>query len=115
MMTYKGYTGLVEFDADANILFGKVIDIKDVVTFQGTTVEEIRQAFQDSIDDYLEFCEQTREKPDKPFSGKLPYRTTPEHHRLVVLAAKKSGKSINAWMDETLIEAAEKTVHACSH
>jgi len=111
MMTYKGYAGSIEIDSDTNILFGEVLAIKDVVTFQGTTAQEIQQAFRDSVDDYLAFCKETGETPDKPFSGKLPYRTSPEHHRLVVLAAKKSGKSINAWMDETLAEAAKKAIH----
>ena len=75
-------------------------------------VEEIRQAFQDSVDDYLAFCHDLRQEPDKPFSGKLPYRTTPERHRLIAIAAKKTGKSINAWMDEALGEAADRTLQA---
>ena len=107
MMTYKGYTGQIEVDEKAGILHGRVIDITDVITFEGTTVDEIRQAFRDSVDDYLEFCQELGKEPDKPFSGKLPFRTTPERHRKIFLAAKLAGKSINAWMDDTLAEAAE--------
>jgi predicted HicB family RNase H-like nuclease len=110
MMTYKGYTGQVEFDDEAGILFGRVIDITDVITFKGTTVDEIRQAFQDSVDDYLEFCQELGKEPDRPFSGRLPFRTTPERHRKIFLAAKLAGKSINAWMDDTLAEAAERAL-----
>ena len=106
MLTYKGYRGQLEVDTEAGILFGRVLDIRDVVTFQGRTVEETTQAFKDSIDDYLEFCQEIGEKPNKPFSGKLPFRTTPERHRQLYIAAKKAGKSINAWMDEVLSEAA---------
>ena len=112
MFTYKGYTGQVEVDAEADILFGTVIDINDVVTFQGKTVEEARQEFQNSVDFYLEFCEKLGEEPERPFSGKLPYRTSPETHRKIFIAAKKAGKSINAWMDEVLSEMAEKAIEA---
>lgn len=112
MFTYKGYTGQVEVDAEADILFGTVIDINDVVTFQGKTVEETRQEFQNSVDFYLEFCEKLGEEPERPFSGKLPYRTSPETHRKIFIAAKKAGKSINAWMDEVLSEMADKAIEA---
>lgn len=111
MLTYKGYRGQVEVDTDAGILFGRVLDIRDVITFKGKTVEEAVQAFQESIDDYLEFCQERGEEPNKPFSGKLPFRTTPERHRLVYIAAQKAGKSINAWMDEVLSRAAEEALH----
>lgn len=110
MFTYKGYTGHLEIDADAGILFGRVLDIKDVITFQGETIEEARQAFQDSVDDYLEFCIELGESPDKPFSGKLPFRTTPKIHRQITIAATTQGKSINSWMEEVLAQAAIATI-----
>ena len=109
MLTYKGYTASIEVDVEAGILFGRVLDINDVITFKAKTVEEARQEFETSIDGYLAFCEELGEEPDKPFSGKLPFRTTPEHHRKIFIAAKKAGKSINAWMDEILINAADKS------
>ena len=56
MMEYKGYIGKVEFDDDAGIFHGEVINVRDVITFQGESVQEIRQAFQDSVEDYLAFC-----------------------------------------------------------
>ncbi|WP_375470053.1 type II toxin-antitoxin system HicB family antitoxin [uncultured Nostoc sp.] len=110
-MTYKGYTASVEVDVEAGILFGQVLDINDVITFKAKTVDEARQEFQNSVDDYLAFCKELGEEPDKPFSGKLPFRTTPEHHRKIFIAAKKAGKSINAWMDEILTVAADKVIN----
>ncbi|MDZ7961925.1 MAG: type II toxin-antitoxin system HicB family antitoxin [Aulosira sp. DedQUE10] len=110
-MTYKGYTASLEVDVEAGILFGQVLDINDVITFKAKTVEEARQEFQNSVDDYLAFCEELGEEPDKPFSGKLPFRTTPEHHRKIFIAAKKAGKSINAWMDEILTVAADTIIN----
>jgi predicted HicB family RNase H-like nuclease len=110
VLTYKGYTGQFEVDAEAELIFGRVIDIRDVITFKGATVAETVQAFKDSVDDYLEFCQERGEEPDKPFSGKLPFRTTSERHRQVYTAAKKAGKSINAWMDEVLGKAAAEVL-----
>ncbi|GAB4190840.1 MAG: type II toxin-antitoxin system HicB family antitoxin [Coleofasciculaceae cyanobacterium] len=112
MMTYKGYTASVEVDTEAGILFGRVLDIKDVVTFKAKTVDEVAREFHKSVDDYLAFCEELGEEPDKPFSGKLPFRTTPEHHRKIFLAAQKAGKSINSWMEEILTVAADKAINA---
>ncbi len=110
MMTYKGYSGQVEFDDEADILHGRVIGIKDVITFEGRTVDDIRVAFHDSVEDYLEFCQELGQEPDKPFSGKLPFRTSPERHRRIYLAAKKAGESINSWMDDVLSEAADEAL-----
>lgn len=112
MFTYKGYTGHVEIDADEGILCGRVLDIDDVVTFKAKTVEEARQEFQNSVDDYLEFCQELGKLPDKPFSGRLPFRTTPERHRKIFIAATKADKSINAWMDEVLAKEVEHALHA---
>ena len=63
MLKYKGYTGHVEFDDEAGLFHGEVIDTRDVITFQGTTVEEIQVAFRDSVDDYTDFCSARGEKP----------------------------------------------------
>ncbi len=111
MMTYKGYTASIEVDIEAGILFGRVLDIKDVVTFKAKTIDEARQEFENSVDDYLAFCEELGEEPDKPFSGKLPFRTTPEKHRKIFIAAKKAGTSINAWMDQVLTVAADQAIN----
>ncbi|ACK67651.1 HicB family protein [Rippkaea orientalis PCC 8801] len=77
MLTYKGYTGNIEIDLDTGILFGRVLDIKDVITFQGQTVEEARQEFYNSIDDYLEFCEELGETPEQPLADQLTFQKTP--------------------------------------
>ncbi|MBW4553288.1 MAG: type II toxin-antitoxin system HicB family antitoxin [Aphanocapsa sp. GSE-SYN-MK-11-07L] len=112
MLTYKGYIGCLEIDETAGIIFGRILGIQDVVTFKGETVAEAKQAFQDSVDDYLAFCQELEQSPDKPFSGKLPFRTTPEHHRKVYIAATKAGKSINAWMDQVLAHAADEVINS---
>jgi predicted HicB family RNase H-like nuclease len=102
MMEYKGYVGKVEFDDEAGIFHGEVLDTRDVITFQGKTVTELKTAFHESIDDYLAFCKQRGEEPNKPFSGQFITRIPPELHRQVNLAASISGKSLNAWVVEQL-------------
>ena len=101
-MTYKGYGAKVEFDDDAMIFHGEVIGIRDVVTFQGKTVNELKKAFHDSVDDYLDMCQSRGEEPEKPFSGKFVVRVSPDVHRKIYMAAKKAGQSINAWLNMTL-------------
>jgi predicted HicB family RNase H-like nuclease len=102
MLRYKGYTGYVEFDDEAGIFHGEVLDLRDVITFQGKSVEEIEQAFRDSVNDYLEFCEERREEPDKPFSGRLMLRLPPHLHRKAYVSARSEGKSLNQWIAEKL-------------
>ena len=76
--------------------------MRDVVTFQGDTVEGLKKEFQLSIDDYLEFCGERGEEPDKPFSGKLTLRLDPELHRSIYIRSKKDNKSLNNWIIDAL-------------
>lgn len=102
MLTYKGYHGNVEFDEKAGLFHGEVVDLRDVITFQGKSVDELQQAFRDSIDDYLDFCRERGEDPDKPFTGRLMLRLPTEIHRRVYVRAKKEGKSLNEYISEKL-------------
>jgi predicted HicB family RNase H-like nuclease len=102
MMEYKGYLGKVEFDDEQEIFSGEIIGLRDVVTFQGKSVEELHQAFKDSVDDYLEFCKERGEKPEKPFSGRFITRIEPDLHRRIDMLARASKKSLNAWIADQL-------------
>lgn len=102
MLTYKGYNGKVEFDEKAGLFHGEVVDLRDVITFQGKSVDELEKAFRDSVDDYLEYCKQRNEEPDKPFSGRLMLRLPSDVHRKVYVRAKKEGKSLNEYITEKL-------------
>jgi predicted HicB family RNase H-like nuclease len=105
MLNYKSYTGHVEFDGEAGLFHGEVLDTKDVITFQGRSVDEIEAAFRDSVDDYLAFCADRGEKPDKPFSGRLMLRLPKELHRDVFVRARRGGKSLNQFVVEVLRKA----------
>ena len=101
-MKYKGYEALVSLDDEQGIFHGKVINIRDVITFQGQSVSELKQAFIESVEDYLEFCAQRGEEPEKPFSGRFVVRIDPELHKQIYIKAKQEGKSLNTWVSEKL-------------
>jgi predicted HicB family RNase H-like nuclease len=101
-MEYNGYVAKVEFDDEADIFFGEVINLRDVITFQGESVAELKHAFQDSVEDYLAFCAERGETPEKPYSGKFSVRMDPELHRKITIKARHANKSVNSWISETL-------------
>ncbi len=102
MMEYKDYLSRVTFDDEANIFHGEVINIRDVITFQGKSVDELRKAFEDSVEDYLAFCAERGEEPSQPFSGRFAIHLSPEQQRKVLLAAEKSGEDVNKWVAEII-------------
>jgi predicted HicB family RNase H-like nuclease len=102
MMEYKGYLAKVEFDDEADSFYGEVINLRDVITFQGETVAELKQAFQESVEDYLAYCAERGEEPEKPYSGKFSVRIDPELHRKITVKARMADKSLNSWISDTL-------------
>ena len=102
MMEYKGYTGVVNFDSDDETFYGKVINLRDVITFEADTVEGLKKEFQASVDDYLDFCKTRGENPEKPFSGKFIVRIPPELHKKIYIKSKESDKSINNYVQDIL-------------
>jgi predicted HicB family RNase H-like nuclease len=95
-MRYKGYTGVVELDEEQGTLHGRVIGLRDLITFQGDTVPEVVRAFEDSVDDYLEFCAERGEDPEKPYSGNFVVRIEPQLHRTIANEAEARKVSLNA-------------------
>ena len=108
MISYKGYSGRVEYDDEHELFHGEVVNIRDVITFQGTTVKALKQAFRDSVDDYLELCAERGFRPEKPHSGKFVVRLGSEIHRSVSAAAAASNMSLNAWVTSVLEREAEQ-------
>ncbi len=102
MIEYGGYRAVVRLDDDAGFFHGEVIDTRDVITFQGTSVAELHRAFKDSVDEYLKVCAERGRNPDKPYSGKVALRLTPALHRAATAAAQAANKSLNAWLAETV-------------
>ena len=102
ILSYKGYTGRFEYDAEADIFHGEVLHIQDVVTFQGRSIDELKTALADSVEDYLDFCAQEGKQPQRPYSGRFNVRISPELHQRIAQEAAHAGKSLNAWLSDSL-------------
>ena len=105
MMNYKGYIGKVEYDDENRIFTGSVINVKTVITFCGSSVDEIEDEFRASVDDYLDWCREDNVEPEKPYSGKFNVRFTPELHQQAAVKAKLLGISLNSFVEKSVREA----------
>ena len=110
-MEYKGYRAAVIFDDSVEIFHGEVVDTRDVVTFQGVSVEELRREFKISVDEYLAFCRERGREPDKPYSGEISFNVSSKVHRTADAAARSEGKTLEEWLAETVEWVAEQTLH----
>jgi predicted HicB family RNase H-like nuclease len=104
---YKDYWGRAEYDEEAKIFHGNVVGTRDVVTFQGRTPDELQEAFVSSVNDYLAFCKELGDEPEKPYSGKFVTRLPPELHKRISVLAQAAGTSLNKYVVDCL----EKTAH----
>jgi predicted HicB family RNase H-like nuclease len=102
MMKYKEYFGHVVYDDQARLFHGEVIGLNAVITFQGTNVDELEKAFKDSVNDYLEWCQERGKSPEKTFSGNLRVRLTPQLHADLSKKAFLQGVSLNSYIIEKL-------------
>ena len=93
--------GKFGYEDGDDALHGTVVNIRDVIHFQGHTITELRQSFQDSIDDYLAWCAEEGRVPEKPYSGKFVVRVDPDLHRKISTQAQLRDKSLNQWVKET--------------
>lgn len=106
VLTYKGYSGVFQYYDDDNAFHGQVAGITDVVHFTGTSIDELKQALADSVEDYLEFCAEQGKQPQRPYSGRFNVRIKPELHQRIASRAAQDGKSLNAWVAEALSKVA---------
>jgi len=107
MKSYRGYSPSIWLEPDDRLFHGVVEGIRDTIHFAGASVDDLEAAFHNSVDAYLDACTEDGVEPAKPYSGKLAFRTTPEHHRMIAEAAARRAQSINQWMDNALLEAAQ--------
>jgi predicted HicB family RNase H-like nuclease len=104
-MMYKGYAARIDYSDDNGCFVGRVAGIRDLITFHGETVAELRRAFEEAVDFYLTTCAERGETPNKPYSGKLMLRLPPEVHARAAMMAAAHGKSLNQWAAEVLASA----------
>lgn len=105
-MTYKGYAARIEFSDEDDCFVGHVAGIRDVVGFHATSVDELRAAFREAVDDYLATCEKAGKSPQRPYSGKVMLRIPPEIHAQAAMKAEADGKSLNQWAADVFDRAA---------
>ena len=102
ILEYKGYQGRFDYDPEADIFDGQVMNLTDIITFQGRSIDELKQALEDSVEDYLEFCAEKGKTPEKPYSGRFNVRIAPELHQRIAVNASREGVSLNNWVEKTL-------------
>ncbi|WP_419906558.1 type II toxin-antitoxin system HicB family antitoxin [Hoeflea sp.] len=105
-MTYKGYSARIEYDDEDGLLVGFIAGIRDGVGFHAESVEGLKTAFYEAVDDYVETCAKIGKEPQKPYSGRVMFRVDPEVHRRAALAAELAGKSLNQWAEDVISRAA---------
>ncbi|WP_310539693.1 type II toxin-antitoxin system HicB family antitoxin [Phenylobacterium sp.] len=111
-IAYRGYFANVEFDAEDEIFAGRLAGINDVVGFHADNVDDLKSAFREAVDDYIETCAKTGKTAEKPYSGQIMVRIDPAVHAQAALAAQLTGKSLTKWTEERLREAAERDTAA---
>lgn len=104
-LEYKNYKGSVEYSKADNCLFGKVLGMsKDLIIYEGNTIDELRADFEAGIDNYTAGCIADGIEPRKPYSGTLNIRISPEIHSKIAMLAQEAGTTINAYIKQTLEE-----------
>jgi len=98
MLNYNRYIGMVEYDEEYKLFHGNVINISDVITFQGTTVEEIETSFRESVDDYINWCKEDGAEPQTPYLETVVVRLNPELHNEIVAKSKKLNMSVDRFI-----------------
>lgn len=103
-LRYKGYEGSVEYSAEDNCLYGKVMGLSDgtLILYEGMSIEELRKDFEDAVDDYLIFCEDNGLKPEKSYTDLLNIEVASELHSRIAMLATKSGLSISSFIKKAL-------------
>ena len=102
VMNYKGYAARIDYSEEDGVFVGHIAGIRDVVGFHGESVQELRAAFEEAVNDYLETCAKLGRAPQKPYSGKLSLRLEPELHATVAMKAELAHKSINQWVADVI-------------
>ncbi len=105
-MKFKGYHGSVELSIEDDCLHGRLLGIADIITYEGNTINEIKAAFKEAVDDYLQHCKEIGKSAEKPYSGKVMFCIEPAVHAKAALAAQLKGVSLNQWAEDVMKDAA---------
>lgn len=111
ILQYKGYFASVQFSAEDEVFFGKILGINDLVSFEGTTVKELKDAFKEAIEDYLETCKELEKEPEKMYKGSFNVRIPSELHRQAALVSAGKNMSLNDFVRYAIDLALSKTTN----
>ena len=109
-MSYKGYSARIQYDDEDGIFFGQIAGIRDGIGFHADNVVELKKAFHEAVDDYVQTCKTLGKEPQKPYSGRMMFRVSPDVHREAALAAELAGKSLNQWAEDVLAQASTRAL-----
>lgn len=103
-LNYKGYIGSLHYSKTDKIFWGKIEMIRSVVTFEADNAHDLEQSFQESVDDYLQTCQEQGITPEKPFKGVFNIRIKPELHKAAYEEALRKGVSLNRFVEESITQ-----------
>lgn len=101
-MEYKGYIGSVEFSEDDGLFYGKVMGVRSLISYEGTTAKTLIRSFHEAVDDYLILCQERNELPEKAYKGSFNVRISPQLHKQAVVSASNKGVSLNSLVEKAL-------------
>ncbi|MCL1837141.1 MAG: type II toxin-antitoxin system HicB family antitoxin [Treponema sp.] len=104
MLQYKDYYGSVEYSANDECFFGKIIGTADLVTFEGESVDKLKAAFNEAVEDYLVLCKEAGKEPQKSYKGSFNVRLSPELHRQTAVLARKMNLSLNGFVEKAITD-----------
>ena len=104
MLKYKDFYGSVEYSAVDECFFGKIIGTTDLVTFEGKSVDNLKRAFAEAVEDYLVLCSEAGKEPQKHYKGSFNIRISPELHKAAAVIANKEGISLNAFVERAIFD-----------
>ena len=103
-LKYKEFIGTVHFSSEDEVFFGKIEGINDLITFEGESVDKLKRAFKEAVEDYLEICKEAGKDVFKSFKGSFNVRLNPELHSKLFENATLKGKTLNQYVKEAIIE-----------
>jgi predicted HicB family RNase H-like nuclease len=106
-LVYKDFVGSFNYIEEEEILYGKIQGISDLVTFEGASIAEVKNAFIEAVDDYIELCKEVNKDPYKSFKGTFNVRISSELHRQATLKATRHNLNLNQFVQKAI----EKAVH----
>ena len=109
LLKYKDFYGSVEYSGVDECFFGKIIGTGDLVTFEGKSVDGLKKAFIEAVNDYIVLCHETGKKPQKSYKGSFNIRISPDLHREAVVIANKQGISLNAFVERAISDEISST------